>query len=145
MERITILDHSSFWTDSDGILYAKIGTTDINKRLDYNTAMSYVEAIANLSKGRPMPLLIDLRNAKGTFSNAAAQLLSRKFKTMPFVLCEAFVVNSLSIRLLVNSYKRIFDPNSPFELFKTVAAARAYCLNFKNDHNPEKGSEETDT
>lgn len=136
MERVSIHGHSEFWIKDDGILYAKIGTPNMNNRLDVHTAELYIDAIARLSKGKAMPLLIDLRNTKGTFSNEAAQLLARKFKAMPIAICEAYVVNSLSVRLLVHSYKRIFNPDSPFEIFKTVTSAREYCLNCINDYQP---------
>jgi len=79
-----------------------------------------------------MPLLVDLRDTKGTFSIAAAQLLANSFKNLSLIISEAYVVNSLSINLLIRSYKRLYDTSIPYAVFNNMAMAEKYCLDFKN-------------
>ncbi|SKB57706.1 hypothetical protein SAMN05660866_02223 [Maribacter arcticus] len=132
MENIITYEHATLWTDTNGILFCKINNLDAHNKLDFKSAQLYLEAIIKLTNGVPMPFLIDLRDTKGTFSIAAAQLLSKKFNTLPLVVSTAYVVNSLSINLLIQSYKRIYDTKIPFEIFKDMTSAKNYCLKYMN-------------
>lgn len=132
MERIKINEHDFFWIQDDGILYVKLGSLDVDNKLDDRTAQLYLDAITELSKGTPRPLLIDLRGVKGTFLNTAAHLLSKNFENMSFVISEAYVVNSLSVKLLVQAYKRIYKTKIPYAIFENVSIAKEYSLSYKN-------------
>ena len=101
---------------------------NVHHKLDYKIAQLYLETIGKLSKGEPLPIIIDLRDTKGTFSIAAAQLLSKSFNSGAFISSEAYIVNSLSINLLILSYKRLFDSKIPYAIFKKVSKAEEYCL-----------------
>lgn len=131
MEKITVQEHAVFWKEDDGILYGRFSNLSVEDSMDHKTAQLYIDAILKLSKGEAIPLLIDLSEAKGTISNAAAQLLSKSSNDMPCVICEAYVVESLSVKLLVQAYKRIYNTKIPHALFKNVASARDYCLEYK--------------
>ena len=128
MEKIDILGHSSFWVDKDGILNCKIYNCNTDNRLDFKTAQLFLNAIEGLTLGKPMPFLLDFRGVKGTFSNAAGQALSEGLKNSQLIPCEAYVVNSLSIKLLVRTYKRLYHPNIPYNIFNDLNAAKSYCL-----------------
>lgn len=128
MNKINTYGKASFWIQDNGILYCKLGNLEEDNKLDYKLALLYLDAIAKLSGNSPMPLLIDLRNTKGTFSNDAAHLLSERFRTMQNVVCEAYVVNSLSVKLLVQAYKRIYKTKIPYALFDQMSEAEDYCL-----------------
>ena len=132
MEEIKIQGHAKFWIGEEGILHCKLSNSNMDKKLDYKTAQLYLEAIETLSKGRPMPLLIDLRSTKGTFSSAAAQLLAKSWDNMPSVLCEGYVVSTLSVKLLVQAYKRIYKTKIPFGIFNNLNKATEYCLSHNN-------------
>ncbi|NJB70367.1 hypothetical protein GGR42_000829 [Saonia flava] len=130
MEEKINLNHTTFWTKNNGILFCKI-TKNIYHKLDYKMAGLYLRTIATLSHGVPIPLLIDLRDVKGTFSIEAAQLLSKKFNDSPLIISEAYVVNSLAIKLLIRSYKRIYNTSIPYEIFSSMSMAKEYSLKNK--------------
>ncbi len=132
MEEMIIYEHASFWTDSSGVIFCKFKSLNAHNKLDYKIAELYIEAISKLSNGVPMPLLIDLRDTKGTFSIAAAQLLANSFNNLSLIISEAYVVNSLSINLLIRSYKRLYDTSIPYAVFDDMSTAEKYCLEFKN-------------
>tara|TARA_R110002074_G_scaffold349981_2_gene520775 strand:- start:43814 stop:44233 length:420 start_codon:yes stop_codon:yes gene_type:complete len=132
MENIITYEHATLWTESNGILFCKINNLDAHNQLDFKSAQLYIEAIIKLTNGVPLPFVIDLRDTKGTFSIAAAQLLSKKFNSMPLIVSAAYVVNSLAINLLIQSYKRIYDTKIPHAIFKDMTTATSYCLKYKN-------------
>jgi hypothetical protein len=132
MENIITYEHATLWTESNGILFCKINNLDVHNKLDFKSAQLYIEAIIKLTNGVPLPFVIDLRDTKGTFSTAAAQLLSKKFETMPLIVSTAYVVNSLAIHLLIQSYKRIYNTKMPQAIFKDMTSAKNYCLKYKN-------------
>lgn len=133
MEGMIIYEHATIWTDSSGILFCKFKSLNANNKLDYPKAELCIEAISKLSKGISMPLLIDLRDTKGTFSIAAARFLARSFNNLSLIISEAYVINSLSINILIRSYKRLYDTSIPYAVFNTMEMAERYCLEFKND------------
>lgn len=128
MDSISINGHTTFWLDTKGILNCKLYNNNSEHKLDYKTAQLFLEAVDSLYSGKPAPLLLDLRDVKGTFTNDAAQILSSTLKKMNWVTCEAYVVNSLSVKLLVQAYKRIYKTKIPFALFDQISEAEAYCL-----------------
>lgn len=125
------LERAKFWKEN-GILFCEILNYDENKNLNEDTVDTYLKAISILCKGKKMPFLIDLRNTKGAFLNAAAKKLANSTELAKLSLTEAYVVNSLQIKLLINSYKRIYEPIRPFEIFKDYNEALNYSINKKN-------------
>lgn len=131
MEEIVVHEYATFWTENTGIIYCELYNTDFRNKLDKRTAQIYLKAIKQLSKGTPMPLYIDLRKAKGTFTIEAAQVLSKELGSSTLINCEAFVVQSLSIHVLVQAYKRIFKTTVPYGIFKSALKAQEFCDGFK--------------
>ena len=74
-----------------------------------------------------MKLIVDLRGVQGTFTIAAAQLISKDFNKRPFARFETYVVDSLAMELLVKSYKRIYHTGVPYAIFNDIITARAHC------------------
>lgn len=130
-EEMIIYEHATFILQDNGILFCKISNLNVYSKLNYKVAQRYLEAIVKLSKGEPLPIIVDLRDAKGTFSIEAARLLSKSFNSGAFIVSEAYVVNSLPINLLVHSYKRLFYSKIPFAIFKNVSKAEEYSLTTK--------------
>lgn len=125
--------HATFWTKGNGILFGKIRNLNSNQKLDAKTAQQYLDTIAELSKGAPMPFLIDLRDIRGTFSSEAAQLLAKSFNKLTNIVYEVYVVNSLPISLLVQSYKRIYHTKIPFIICNDMDMAQKHCLKHKSE------------
>ena len=131
MEEMIIHKHATFWTKGNGILFGKVRNLNSRYQLDFRTAQLYLETIAELSSGTPMPFLIDLRDVKGTFSSEAGQLLAKSFNKLSNIVYEVYVVNSLPINLLVQSYKRIYHTKTPYVIFDDISKAQEYCLKHK--------------
>lgn len=131
MEEMIIHKHATFWTKGNGVLFGKIRNFNSQHQLDSRTAQLYLDTIADLSKGTPMPFLIDLRDVKGTFSSEAGLLLAKSFNNLSHIIYEVYVVNSLSISLLVQSYKRIYHTKTPFIICNDMEEAQEHCLEYK--------------
>lgn len=121
-----------FWKGSNGMLFGKVRNPNIQRRLTVETAKRCIDSIMQLSSGAPMALCMDLRDTKGTFSIEAAHFLADAFDQMPQIVYEAYVVNSLSINLLVQSFKRIYSTKAPYGIFQEMSGAEKECLFFIN-------------
>lgn len=124
------LDRAKFWIDN-GILFCEIRNPDKTRVLEVETVQYYIEVIANLCKGKPMPFLIDLRFSGGAFLSPAAKLLASSPELEKLRLSEAYVANSLKMRLLISSYKRIYEPITPFKICNDFEEGLAYSINAK--------------
>ena len=128
---------AKFWIDNE-ILFCEINNPDETQNLNEVTVDSYLNAISTLCEGKKMPFLIDLRNTRGAFLNTAAKKLAESSELAKLSLSEAFVENSLKVELLINSYKRIYEPVIPYEIFKDYDAALNFSINAKNRNNGSK-------
>lgn len=124
------LERSRFW-EENGILFCKILNTDAAHNLDDETVDSYLKAITRLCNGTKLPFLIDLRNVEGAFLPTAAKKLGASIGMSKYSLSEAFVANSLKVKLLIISFKRIYEPNTPFAIFNNYNDALNYSINAK--------------
>lgn len=125
------LEYAKFWIDNE-ILFCEINNRDETRNLSEETVDSYLTAISTLCKGQRMPLLIDLRNTRGAFLNTAAKKLADSPQFAKLIVVEAFVINSFKIKLLINSFKRIYEPITPFKIFKDYNEALTFSMNAKN-------------
>lgn len=132
-EEIIIYENAMFWTDSSNILHCKFNNKDSKFKLDYKKARLYIRAITKLCNGRAMPFLIDVRDARGTYSIAAAKLMARSSELLKLRISEAFITNTIGIRVLITTYKRIYNPITPFGVFSELETAKAYSLETKNN------------
>ena len=130
MCKMVKLKNALFWTDDSDILYCEFSNKKSNFILDYSTVKVYIDAIISLCNGKAMPFLIDLRESRGTFSIAAAKLIAKSPELSQLRISESFVTNTISIRLLIVSYKRLYDPITPFNIFTNTQDAIKFC----NDH-----------
>ncbi len=128
------LDQSKFWIDN-GILFCEIRHLDSRRYLNTETLETYLKAVNTLCEGKKVPILIDLRNTEGTFSINAAKTLATSLEFHNLIISEAYVVNSLKMKLLINSYKRIYEPLKPFIIFDNYNDALNYSIEAKNMHN----------
>ncbi|RIA08499.1 hypothetical protein OE09_0312 [Flavobacteriaceae bacterium MAR_2010_72] len=122
------INKAKFWTDERGILFCEFDNQDVYHKLDIDSVKIYEEAIISLTQGKSMPFLIDARNTRGSFTSKSAKLFAKSKIFKQARICEAFVVNSIKTELLINSFKRIYDPNTPFLVFNDIERALDYCL-----------------
>ncbi|RMG81485.1 MAG: hypothetical protein D6707_04755, partial [Bacteroidetes bacterium] len=92
---------------------------------------AHKEAILKLCDNIPRPFLIDLRHTYfSAISNDALKLLAKDKEIQEARLCNAFVIEKIADRLVVNFYLRIFQPENPAKTFKTPEAAIEWCKKF---------------
>ena len=131
MKNQIILNKAKFWTDEREILFCRYSNKDNHHELDVDTVERYEDAIMTLTKGKRMPFLIDMRNTKGSFNKNATKLFANSKIFKMIRMYEAFVVNSLSVNLAINSYKRIYEPNTPFIILTDFERAIDFCIKSK--------------
>ncbi len=129
---LIIFETVMFWTDNSGILYCKFNNTNPEVKLNCSKAHQYIKAITKLCKGTPMPFLIDVRDNKGTFSIAAAKIITNSPELEKLRISESFITNTIGMRLLIIAYKRIFNPVTPYSVFSELESARNFCIETKN-------------
>ncbi|MBT8384825.1 MAG: hypothetical protein KJO83_03835, partial [Bacteroidia bacterium] len=114
---------SKFWIDSYGILNCKHFNRDVNWKLSSKEIEKYILAILTLAGDKAKSVIIDFRDVRGTYTILAARLFARDPSVNSIVISEAFIVNSLAIKLLINAYKRIYEPLIPFKIFNNIEDA----------------------
>ncbi|XMO85050.1 hypothetical protein AAFN75_09650 [Algibacter sp. AS12] len=125
------LNKARFWTDSQGILFCEFSNTETYLTLEQNTLEEYEVAVLELLEGRSAPFIIDVRDNQGNLSTSAAKFFASSLVFKKARIYEAFIVNSLNTKLLINSYKRIYEPNTPYKIFKDFDEALAHSINVK--------------
>jgi hypothetical protein len=135
MEHLIVFEKSRFWIE-DGILFWKMANDDIDYKLDGDMIKQYIQAIHTLCDEKPKPFLIDIRDVKGTYTINAAKLLANSKHIKKVRLAEAYVINSLGVKLLISSYKRIYEPSTEYEIFYVLDDAVKYCKAKKEIKNP---------
>lgn len=125
------LNKTKIWTNAKGILFCEFKNTESFLTLGADLVEKYEKAISTVSQGKSMPIVIDIRDTQGNFSAEAAKLFANSSVFKKVRISEAYVINSINTKLLINTYKRIFEPNTPFEIFKDFDEALAYSVNTK--------------
>lgn len=133
MENIINIGLSKFWVENNEILYCKFNNKNASYRLDIAKVELYIEAIIKLCNGKPMPFIIDIRDSRGTFSTSAANLIAKAPSLVKLRVSEAYILNSIGIKLLIASYKRLYDPITPFSVFSNLESAKEYCITSINN------------
>lgn len=132
MNNIIKIGNSKFWTDG-GILYCQFRNKNANYKFEANTVALFIHAIDKLCKGQPMPFLIDSRDSLGVFTRESANLLANSPTLIKLRISEAYVFNTIGIKLVIASYKRIYEPRTPFSVFNNLESAKQYCVEAKSD------------
>tara|TARA_B100001059_G_C17803667_1_gene567764 strand:+ start:227 stop:640 length:414 start_codon:yes stop_codon:yes gene_type:complete len=131
MKELIRINHAEFWTEN-GILYCNFNNSNPNYTLDSDRVKLYIDAIVKLCKGKPMPFVYDITNSKGTYSTSAAHLFANSPSLVKLRISEAFVLNTIGIKLLIHSYKRLYDTKTPYKIFNNMNDALSYCVESKN-------------
>lgn len=126
MEKTNSAKPANFWKQ-EGILYCQFEDIGQIEKWSAHTYQHFLRAIRDLCQGEPMPLIVDLRQARGTLSADTAKTLSARCRRIPLILGEAYLVQSLSVRLLVQSYVRLIHRDSTSTICTTLPAAKRFC------------------
>lgn len=117
-----------FWMDTRDIIFCRSINDNTYHEISIETAQKYEGIISTLTKDRPMPILIDIRNSNLTYNSLTAKLFANSPVIKNRLISQAFVINSLRIKLLIYAYKRIYEPNTKFKIFNDLDNAIAYCI-----------------
>ncbi|OIQ22404.1 hypothetical protein [Lacinutrix sp. MedPE-SW] len=134
MSKMIGFANATFWTDETEILYCEFNNKDATAKLEIETVKSYIDAICTICNGNPMPFLINLNEAKGTFNIAAAKFVANNKDLKKVRICESYLINTIGVKLLIGFYKRLYDPITPFKVFNDIASAKNFCLQTKFNH-----------
>ena len=127
MKNIQTVGHAKFWKDENNIINLKFNSIEDYYIFDITAAKKYVSVIKNLCNGNPMSIIIDLRGFHGTFSTEAANFIAKSSDLLKLRISEAFILNSIGTKLLIASYKRIYDPLTPHITCNDYETATLYC------------------
>ena len=123
-------EKAKFWVDSHGILNCKHFNRDINWKLNEKEAEKYILAVLTLAANEIRPIIFDFRDIRGTYTILAARLVAKDPSVNKIIISEAFVVNLFAtVRLLINAYKRIYEPMIPYKIFSNIKDIREYYSN----------------
>jgi len=132
MQKVITLQNAVFWTDDSDILRIEFKNTDPSFKLEIGSVKHFISEITSLCEGKAMPFLIDLSATRGTFTVSAAKLLANSPDLQLLRVSEAYVTKTINTKLLITSYKRLYEPITPFAIFNNVKSAIKYCEEFKN-------------
>ncbi|SFC84822.1 hypothetical protein [Algibacter pectinivorans] len=125
------LNKAKFWIGTQGILFCEFYNIETYLTLEQDTLKKYEVAVLELLQGRSAPFIIDVRDNQGNLSTSAAKFFANSLIFKKARIYEAFVVNSLKTKLLINSYKRIYEPRIPYKIFNDFDEALAHSINAK--------------
>lgn len=121
--RIRILEKQHTYLDSRGFLYFRPMCQSTQHELTLSDAQEIIQTLTKVCRSEAYPVIIDLRDLKGSISVPAGRLLAGNTEIRKILLCEAFLINSFSMKLLANFYIRVFQPHCPSKVFYQEAEA----------------------
>lgn len=121
-----LIDNIKFWVDQN-IIYCKIyDGFEINSLLK-DAELIFYNGISTLSKGKYMPVIINMREIDYTFSIKIYKFLSNSTLLNSIVLSKAFLVHRLGLKILLSIYNFTSDPVVPSEIFNNQNLATQHC------------------
>ena len=97
-----------------------------HKMMGPKEAEEICEAIVKVCQGRPTKLLTDARDVDGHVGQKAREIIRNHPGMLQVRLAEAFVVNGLGTRLIVNFYMKFNKPPNPTRLFTSIEEAEQW-------------------
>lgn len=116
---------AQLWIEN-GILFCKLNHTDCY--LTENRILTYLSKIEEITKGKPMPFVIDVRKFVGNYSPEAAKTFSDSSISRNFIIAQAFVADTLNGKLLISSYRRLYGQDADIRIFGQMELALAHCV-----------------
>jgi len=123
--------NASLSTIESGIICIQAKLSGNDFELDVPLAKSFIELAEKKCKGIPRPFLFDLRDIDGIMTIEAGRLLAKSEILKYLRIAHAFIVNSLSVRLMVNFYLRVYSPGCPGKIFDQEGEAINWLRKFK--------------
>lgn len=126
MRNEILIEDIKFWVDQN-IIYCKIydGVEALN--LEKDAELIFFNAISALSKGKYMPVIINMREMSYALSVKIYKFLSNSTLLNSIVLSKAFLVHRFGLKALLSIYNFTSNPVVPSEIFKNQTLAIQHC------------------
>jgi len=100
-------------------------TLDTSKQdfMGKEEALEIIEGILSICKQKPHLILTDARMAEGRVEPIAREIISKHVEYSKIRIAEAFLINSLANRLIVNFYIKFNRPPNPTKVFNNLESA----------------------
>jgi len=100
-------------------------TLDTSKQdfMGEEEALEIIEGILSICKQKPHLILTDARMAEGRVEPIAREIISKHVEYSKIRIAEAFLINSLANRLIVNFYIKFNRPSNPTKVFNHLESA----------------------
>ena len=134
MSQHIVLEKAEFQYE-DGIMLITLNTVESDRVVSVDTLERYADTIIELCDNRRTPFLIDVSEAWGSYSVAAARYFAKSERLYSVRLADAFVARETRSVLSIRSFKRIYDPFTPYQICKTHDEAREFCDRYVGDYS----------
>ena len=103
---------------------------------DLAHARLHVKKMKSFMKtGKNYCLIVDARKAYGGFDIEALKHIANADEINSQIYVTVFIANSLSVRLVVSFYRRVFGNGNRFQGFSTLEEGLAYCRSIEMKAN----------
>ena len=112
------------WLDDDGILWHRIDVLVVST----DAAQEVRDAVAELTGGRPVPAVVDIRSVG--YAGHEARSLFESAEGDPWELATALVVESSSSQAMANLFVGMTEPGRPVRVFTSEDEAAGWARTF---------------
>lgn len=119
---------SKHWIDERGFVYNKFHGNSFKDELKIKIVRDSISTILELCNDKAYPFLIDCTNLYGIMNPEIKKILAKNSALNKIREAEAFVVDSLSTRLVINFYLKFNKPNCPYKIFNNKPDAIKWLL-----------------
>ncbi|MDD7886963.1 hypothetical protein [Flavivirga sp. 57AJ16] len=111
----------------DSVIYCKIVNGFYENEMEHNTGKALHDIISIVSKGKYLPLLIDLRGLNFITSIKLFRFLSSSSYIKVSVLSKTFLVDSFALKILLIIQSYAISPIAPDTIFSHCGLSINYC------------------
>ena len=126
MRSVIQFDGIKFWVDQD-IVHCNLDNGFLMKYENNNIEEIFINAIPILSKGKYMPLMINIEDVDRPYALKIFNVISKSAKIKKLVLSRIFLVNSTGLKVLLSINNLIVKQTVPNKIYRGYNAAIEFC------------------
>ncbi|HCQ28713.1 MAG TPA: hypothetical protein DIU39_00395 [Flavobacteriales bacterium] len=128
-DKIIRLPKATLRINQEGLMFVHFSANDV---FDLEDCFDYEQAVIKICNHKPHPIIIDASFVKhGYMTYAARDYIARSKQLKSIRKSNAFVVNSLTTKLMAKAYVIINRPNCPAKIFNDMNKAIEWSLQFR--------------
>jgi hypothetical protein len=108
--------------------FLRIAFNDTDDEIDFDEIKQQIDACYIISEGKPIPVLIDVRNGKKNLSPEARNYAGKQNPYKHLKLAEALLINSLAQRIMANFFIKFNKHHHPSKVFTREETAVKWLL-----------------